>query len=826
GSVKEKETLKKLKQKLGDRFYCDIMQCLTHITPSSPREAKSAFNSIISHKDKLRKQLGRPIGIQVAAVDYLKNKKKILKQPFFIEEKKLSRTAGNSLKETFAGLLDKNMLYYDLNKEISRTRRYGTPFSILMIDIDNLNEINKKCGKPAGDRVLRETSEILQNNIRSSDALYKFGDDEYVILLPKCRRDSAKKVAEKLINFAGEISFQENKCGISISAGAACFDKNNIKNMHKVMDIAEKALSNAKKTGKGKVSSVQKDTTLEIEKRARKEEDLTSIKSLQRESRFETGGTPISPGTSLGKAFIYKDILLRTVDIRKLDKEELPEELSRIKKALKIVEEDIIKTRDRVEDLLDKKHGDIFDSHRLLLNDPQILSELKSMLYNKRINAEYVVKLAFKHIENRFKTSDNKIIREKSDDIEDLSKRLIRALTKTGKNILSKIPPQSVIVANRLLPSDTINLKRSNVNAIITEKGSISSHAAILARSLNIPCMAEPECSLEVIKSGCDIIVDTERKKIIINPAESERKRYRALIKEKNRKKSEIIKKTQKIKLSKHEAKIKILANVASPEECAKAASYGSDGVGIYRIESLYMGKSVPPTEEELLETFKKSFKPFNREEITVRLLDVGGDKSLLYMNSKDDRISSLGLRGVRILLRNPKVLHTQLRAMIKSSRDYNIKILVPMVTISDEIKQIRKTLNQVKKELRIKKDIKLGSMIETPAAAIKIKDILKASDFVSIGTNDLIQYTMASGRENISVSDYYEAGSEIVMTFIKKIIKESEYAQKDCILCGEMASNISFTNKLLDYGLKNFSVSVPYIPQLKNKIATNLNLL
>jgi len=827
GTYSEHKLLEQLKKELGDKFYIEVLYFLTHTMAESGKEAKKTYNKILTHRNKINKKLNRNLGIQIAVLDYMKNLTNILKNPTIIEERNITNIAKSGLKDELTKTFDKKLLFHDLNREINQIKRYGTKFSILMLDLDNLKNINDKYGHSSGDKVLILLSDTLKNNIRNADTLYRFGGDEFIILLPKAAQPVAKKVADKLINSVRKTSLKNKNIEISASIGIESFNRNNIKDADGVIDTADKALYKAKKSGKNRINILQEYTSFKIEKKAKKEKyDKIKISKELGFERFEATGTVISPGIAVGKVFIYRDILSRNIDLRELTQEELSGELSRIKNALKLVEKDIIATRDKVTEVMDKEYGDIFDAHRLLLIDPQVTKELRTELYNERINAEHVVKNVFKRFENRFKISENHIIRERADDIADLSRRLLRTLTGMGKNILSKAPSNSVIVANRLLPSDTVNLSINNVNAIITAKGSKSSHAALLARSLNIPYITELDFPANQIKPNSKIIIDTDRKKAILNPGKNETKKYLELIKERNIRKSDMLSKIKKITLTTGSKKIKILANAASEDEIRQAMMFGCDGIGLYRIEQLYMKHNLPLDETELLKGLKSAFDNLGRTEITVRLLDIGGDKSLPYLNSDEEQDSFLGLRGVRVLLKNPKILHTQLKVIAELSKDFNVKILVPMVTIPDEIKHIRKVLNEITNQSGIKKKIKLGSMIETPAAVIKIKEILQVSDFISIGTNDLIQYTMVAGRENVSVANYYEAGSEIVMTFIKKVIVEAHKEKKECVLCGELASNTNYTDRLLRLGLENFSVSVPSIPYIKNKIAELLKLV
>jgi phosphoenolpyruvate-protein phosphotransferase len=827
GTYSENKLLNKLKNKLGYKFYIELIYFLTHTLVKSGLQAKRIFNEIIKHRVNLNRKLNRNVGIQVAILDYSRNINRTLKDPTIIEESKITEMAQHAVTDKMTKAYDKAFLFHDLDKEIQKTKRYGTKFSLLMIDLDNLKTINDKFGHTIGDKALMLLCEIVIKNIRKSDTLYRFGGDEFLVLIPMSTEIYVAEVAQRILKTVRNTS--KRKCGVkfSVSIGMAAFNKNNIKNISGVIKVVDKALHYAKNTGRNKLSSLQKDPFLKIEKEAKKKLEVVAVinKDLIK-SRFEINGLIIFSGIAIGKAFVYEDIITRQINYKELSKEEVVEELKRIENAIKEVEEDIIKMRDRVTDILDKKYGDIFDVHRILLKDPQILIDLETELINERISAENAVKIVFTRIENRFKTTENIIIQEKSDDILDLQRRLLHSLRGIGKNVLSDIPPNSIIVASRLLPSDTVNLKQFNVNAIITEKGSKTSHSGLLAKSFNIPYIAGIDCPKERIKTGMNIIVDSDTGKVIVNPSPDEISKCRITIQKDRAKQVFVYDKVRNMKLIKGRKKINILANVNSRDDIKKAIEFNCDGIGLYRIEQIYIKRTLPPSEDELFNELNESFKDVPKE-ITVRLLDIGGDKTLPYIRETNELNSFLGLRGIRILLKNPKIIETQLKAFLRLRQNYKLKVLIPMVSIPEEVIKVKEVLKRIVGQFRnkgLEYRMELGSMIETPSAVIKIKEILKESDFVSIGSNDLIQYTMASGREDESVADYYETGSEIIMESIKTIIREANKEKKECILCGELASDTKYLKSLLKIGLENFSVYAASIPQIKNSIAKILS--
>ncbi|MFW6134349.1 MAG: phosphoenolpyruvate--protein phosphotransferase [Elusimicrobiota bacterium] len=817
GTSLERDYLSKLKQECGEDFYSDVIYFLTHVNLREKAKAKKVFDKILDHRKEINRKLGRNVGVQVAAVDYLKNVEKMLKRPTIIEEKKARDIANVAVKDEATKSFDRKMLFHDLDKEINQTRRYGTIFSILFIDVDNLKDINDTYGHLLGDKLLQKVSETLRNNIRSTDDVYRYAGDEFAVLLPKADLMVSEKVASKLVQAVDNIDIEtktQEHVSTTVSIGMASFNNDNIGDTDFILETVDKSLYKAKESGGGTFHSIQ----------WRKGHTPVDEEKKKKIKRVEIGGVVISEGITLGEAFVYRDILSKKLDFYEIKGKDIQKELNRIKKAIEYVQYDIKNMKDNMIKKDDKKYADIFDAHVMILEDPELMKEFERELKKQKVNAEHIVRNVFKRWEHRFKRSQNKVIRQRGDDIVDLSKRILRFLT-GGKNVLSDIPPDRIVFSKRLLPSDTVNLKREHVKAIITEKGNKTTHAALLAKGLGIPYIARIDCSIESIKPGSLTIVDTDKEKIIVNPKENEIKKYREKVRNRESQYFRTIKEYKNIELKKQGRRINVFSNVNSKSGIERALEYGCDGIGLYRIEQIYMRRKLPPTEEYLYQKLKRSLERVKRKPAVIRLLDVGGDKILPYLEVEEGEYSYLGLRGIRLLFQNPEMLKEQLKALLRLRKDYNIKILVPMVTIANDVIRVKNYMKECLEELKKEKKefedkIPVGAMIETPSSVAKIDDIFENVDFVSIGTNDLIQYTMASGRDNYFVSDYYHEGTEVVLNYIEDITKKADKKKKDCMLCGELASNTHFTEKLLNAGLRNFSVSVSSIPSIKRKIA------
>jgi phosphotransferase system enzyme I (PtsI) len=534
--------------------------------------------------------------------------------------------------------------------------------------------------------------------------------------------------------------------------------------------------------------------------------------------------TAISQGIAIGRAYLYEDIL-NDIAYYEIEEAQIGEELERMRSAVRRARADVERMEKQVRLNIGREYADIFAVHRAILSDVSLISEMEERLKHDRRNAEHVVRSVFKHFESRFISSGDALVRERSLDIADLGRRLLRNLSGRNRNIFSRLPKNSIVVAKRLLPSESVFLRRGNVAGIITEKGSRNSHAAILARGLGIPYVSEPDAPIDRIPAGAYLIVDADRGEIVVNPSAEDREAIRSAIALQTRETNELITRFKDITLRRGGTRISVMANVGTRHTIAEAAAFGCDGIGLCRIEQAYMQSRVFPTQEQLARTLDEMFAPVRDKDIVVRLLDIGGDKTLPYFSMKDDLYSVLGVRGVRLLLRYPRILETQLAALLKLSRKYRISILIPMVTLPGELAAVRAALERAKRHLE-RRDVafnaavKLGSMIEVPAAVVGIRDILAQSDFVSIGTNDLIQYTMATARENGALASYYEAGTEAVLGFIGQTLDAARAAGVPCSLCGELAADTACTARLLAMGLEIFSVSPSAILKLKSTLA------
>jgi phosphotransferase system enzyme I (PtsI) len=386
------------------------------------------------------------------------------------------------------------------------------------------------------------------------------------------------------------------------------------------------------------------------------------------------------------------------------------------------------------------------------------------------------------------------------------------------------VPPDSIVVSKRLLPSDTVYLKYKNVKGIIVEEGSVASHSAILARALGVPAISGLDRLVSEFTRGEELLLLGDEGVVIVNPTDEEKSQLERTIDAVKKAEEIIVKKSKEAALTKTGEKVAVYANVAFPEDFEVALLKGCDGIGLYRIEQIYMSSPILPDEKDMVEHFNKNFNKVKDKKITFRLLDIGGDKKLPYVDIDEENSPYFGLRGVRILLKHINLLKAQLRVAIFLGKSYKIRILIPMVTLPEEVKKVREIAEECRIELEREKEmpfdaLEIGSMIETPSSVVNIMEIAELSDFLSIGTNDLIQYTMAACREDAKVAYYYGRGAEVVQVYIKEVVKAANRFKIECSICGELAGDMNWTEKLLKTGIRHFSVSPYSIPKIKDKI-------
>jgi len=596
----------------------------------------SIYINIIKHKDTLTKKLKRDIGIEVASLDYLKNIVSKLAQPEIIEKAKLAKFAAKAITDEATGLYDRDTLFANLEAEIERARRYKRPLSLLFCDLDDFKSINDTYGHKSGDLVLKKVTEIMNSVMRTTDRMYRYGGEEFVCVLPeteaKSARIAARRIRKKVSSSPIRLDKDNIKINMTLSSGIAQYGTYGVYDMRSFIDAADSMMYKAKEAGKDcvRVHGVEKESR-------NKSAGKSGTSKMRKKKRTVIKGQYISPGVSAGYAFIYKDILTRDLITYTIAEHEIKDELHRIESAMKHATKDLQKMKNVVKTNIDKQHADIFETHKELLRDEQLIQDLETELEKELINAEQVVKNVFRKWANKFKTSEKDFIQSKADDLEDLSRRILRILLGYEKNVLEKLPDNSIVIAKRLLPSDTVHMKAKSVKGIMVKEGSRNSHSAILARALGVPAISNAGNVYESINNKDELIVDGEKGRVIVCPGKADKSRYSKKIKEARTKELAADTKAKALAKTINGKTIKIFANASSKEELKTAVIKGCDGIGLFRIEKIYLASKRLPDEEYLINSFQGSFQEAKDKEIKLRLLDIGGDKKLPYLEMEDE---------------------------------------------------------------------------------------------------------------------------------------------------------------------------------------------
>jgi phosphoenolpyruvate-protein phosphotransferase (PTS system enzyme I) len=535
-------------------------------------------------------------------------------------------------------------------------------------------------------------------------------------------------------------------------------------------------------------------------------------------NNYELSGYSISSGVGIGRAYIYRNVLQDTQDIYCIDADKVEKEYQRIEEAFGNVRGRLLKNEKEVERELSSDFAAILRSHAEILSDSSLHQEIYETIKISCVNAELVILAVFRRLEARLRHADDDRLAERADDIADLARQVLRALTGQTSHRLANLPENTIIVASQLLPSDTVHFSRKAVSGVIVERGGPASHAAILTRELGIPAVSNIYNAVQQIEQGENVIVDGTQGTVFINPDEKIQKEFQ-------KKQDQMSVRFAIAKQYSHErartldgTEVDVKANISCREDADLAVKHGADGVGLYRTEHLYFGREDLPGEDELLEALKEALAPFDTNTpVTLRLLDVGGDKLLPFLNHTNISEPLMGQRGVRFLLNFPDLLITQLRSFLRLSHYRSIRILVPMVTLESDIQAVRKYYEEVANDISCQQPPPLGSMIETPAAALCAQNISKHSDFLSVGTNDLTQYTMAASRENAKIANYFIHDHPSILYLLYYVTKAAD--EKPVGVCGQLAGETKSTEVLLGMGVRELSVNPFQIPYIKQAV-------
>ncbi len=536
-------------------------------------------------------------------------------------------------------------------------------------------------------------------------------------------------------------------------------------------------------------------------------------------------GIAISPGIAWGRACIFGSA--PKVARRNIRVSQVTEELSRLSQAIETSRSQLKEIKQKIVEKIGRREGEIFEAHLLFLNDPVFLAQIQKKLVEERINIEAAVEDVLHESIVTFSSTQDSYLKERVQDIRDVGRRILDNLIGSNQECLLGEGTDLIIVATELTPSQTANINSNHIKGIVSEKGGPTSHAAILARSLGIPLVTGIPHLIENIELSTPILLNGNSGEITINPGVKKLHAYRATIKAQREKQKREEKAVGLPSVTKDGHKITFLANIRSEEDIELARLFLAEGIGLYRTEMHFIDRSDYPSEEEQYDNYRSVVEKMSPLPVTIRTMDLGGDKLTQYYKSNHryrEHNPYLGLRAIRFSLKQPEIFKQQLRAILRAGVHGSAKILLPMIASIEEIKQIKRLLDQSKRELQntgvpFQDHIPIGAMIEIPSAALIIDSIYKEVDFVSIGTNDLIQYTLAVDRGNAQVSKIYEPLHPSILLLLKNLVNAAQKAGKEISICGEMAGDIKYTKLLLGLGFTNLSMSSYFIPQLKRYI-------
>ena len=545
---------------------------------------------------------------------------------------------------------------------------------------------------------------------------------------------------------------------------------------------------------------------------------MDDAKAEKKEITFN--GTPASPGIAFGEAFVV-NVEDLPVSEEHIGADEVDAEVERYEEALARTEKELQKLVSSLEEEIGEEHGKILDSHRMILKDKLVRSETTTMIRERRVNAAYALSLVLDKVLTTFANIKDEYLKERAEDIRDVRRRIIRNLLGQRVEGLTKLRKKAVVVAKNLTPSDTASLNKKYVLAFVTDAGGCTSHAAILARSQGIPAVVGLNLLSKNVKPYDQLIVDGITGQVILHPTSETVNMYREVQGRYRELEKELLtlRDYPAVTLDGHQ--IELSANVETADEIEEVINHGARGIGLFRTEYFFMARSTLPSEEEQYRYYSSVVKRIPSDPVIIRTLDIGGDKIASWAGDLREANPFMGWRGIRFTLSRKDIFKTQLRAIFRAAAHGNVKIMFPMVSVLDEVRLAKEICEEVKDSLKrqryqIGEHAEIGIMIETPSAVAIADTLAREVDFFSIGTNDLIQYSLAVDRGNAKISYLYDELHPSILRFVRDTVAAAHRNKIWVGVCGEMPGDIYGALLLLGLGIDEFSAGSYLIPTIK----------
>ena len=527
---------------------------------------------------------------------------------------------------------------------------------------------------------------------------------------------------------------------------------------------------------------------------------------------------------------VYKGIVMGPVAVLKKNDYQVkrariedPEaEVKRVKEAVEVSKKQLGRLYDKAVREVGEASAAIFEVHQMMLEDEDYLESMENMIRIELVNAEYAAAATGDNFAEMFAAMDDEYMKARSADVKDISERLVRNLSGEGDNDLSSMEP-SIIVADDLSPSETVQMDKEKILAFVTVHGSTNSHTAILARMMNIPALIGVPMDLNSLKTGMMAVVDGFSGQVIFEPEEDVQKETEKRMQEEAEKQKLLEELKGKENITPDGRKINIYANIGSVGDLGYAMENDAGGIGLFRSEFLYLGRNDFPTEEEQFQAYKQAVQTMAGKKVIIRTLDIGADKQVEYFNLGKEENPALGYRAIRICLKQPEIFKAQLRALFRAAVYGNLSVMYPMITSTEEVEKIYAIVAEVEEELK-KQEVQYkipeqGIMIETPAAVMISDRLAEMVDFFSIGTNDLTQYTLAIDRQNEQLDDFYNPHHEAVLRMIRMVVENAHKCGKWAGICGELGADLTLTEQFVRMGVDELSVAPSMILKLRKVV-------